>query len=231
MNISRSQKRDAEVRYEKYRTIQAIYMTDPTVQDDNKATEEARLKGQEEEKQKQKELELAKEQARREGEKEGRERGRKKGSGLKGLLGIILVIIIILVAALLTLNVTITNPVTGISMPFSSNYSVTFPEGQQVNIGNTQITMLAYQNELISNIDGDQQKMVEGQDRTTQERRAVITTLGAVTLLDTDFQLDLKYKGQRDNLAYFDLVIRTSKQVPDYLLRRLLPSSINAGPV
>lgn len=150
---------------------------------------------------------------------------------MKVLLGIILVIVIIFIAALLTLDVTITNPVTGTSMPFSSNYSVTFPEGQQVTIGNTQITMLAYQNELISNIDGDQQKMVEGQDRATPERRAVVTTLGAVTLIDTDFQLDLKYKGQRDNLAYFDLVIHTSKQVPDFLLRRLLPSSINAGPM
>ena len=206
-------------------------MEDPTSQDNEKATEQARLKGQEEEKQRQKELERAKEQARKEGEKEGRKAVRKKRSGVKVLLGIILVIVIIFIAALLTLDVTITNPVTGTSMPFSSNYSVTFPEGQQVTIGNTQITMLAYQNELISNIDGDQQKMVEGQDRATPERRAVVTTLGAVTLIDTDFQLDLKYKGQRDNLAYFDLVIHTSKQVPDFLLRRLLPSSINAGPM
>ena len=116
-------------------------------------------------------------------------------------------------------------------MPFSSKYSVTFPIGQQVTIGNTHITVLTYQNELLSNIDGDQQKLLEGQDRTTQERRAVVTTLGAVTLVDTNFQIDLQYQGQRDNLAYFNLIIYTSKQVPDILLRMLLPSSINASPI
>jgi hypothetical protein len=219
-------------------------MADPTTQTDEQIAEQARIKGQEEEKQRQRELELArerarkegidqekaKEQARMEGQKEA-SKERKKGSGLKVLLGFIVLIIIIFIAALLTLNVTVTNPVTGISMPFSSNYSVTFPEGQQVTIGNTHITVLTYQNELISNIDGDQQKLVEGQDRVTSERRAVITTLGAITLVDTDFQLDMKYKGQRDNLAYFDLVIRTSKQVPDILLRYLLPPSINASPM
>jgi hypothetical protein len=223
-------------------------MADPTTQSDEQIAEQARIKSQEEEKQRQRELELArerarkegmdqekaKEQARKEGQKEGQKAGQregKKGSGLKVLLGFIVLIIIIFIAAFLTLNVTVTNPVTGISMPFSSNYSVTFPEGQQVTIGNTHITVLTYQNELISNIDGDQQKLVEGEDRVTQERRAVITTLGAVTLVDTDFQLDMKYKGQRDNLAYFDLVIRTSKQVPDILLRQLLPPSINASPI
>ena len=210
----------------------AIKMAEPTSQDD----EQARLKSQEEGKQREQELELAKDRARKEGKKEGRELERKKengggGSGLKVVVGIIALLIIIFIAALLTLNVTVTNPATGIPMPFSSNYSVTFPEGQQITIGNTHITVLSYQNELISNIDGDQQRLVEGQDRVTAERRAVITTLGAVTLMDIDFQLDLKYKGQRDNLAYFDMVIHTSNQVPDLLLRRLLPSSINASPM
>ncbi|HTY16057.1 MAG TPA: hypothetical protein VMC42_10180 [Methanoregulaceae archaeon] len=206
-----------------------IEMVDLT--DEENVVEQARVKGQEEEKQRQRELEMAKERARKEGQKEGSKQERKNGSGLKVLLGIIVLIIIIGIAALVTLNVTVTNPVTGVSMPFSSNYSVTFPIGQQVTIGNTHITVLTYQNELLSNIDGDQQKLFEGQDRVTQERRAVVTTLGGVTLVDTNFQIDLQYQGQRDNLAYFNLVIHTSKQVPDILLRMLLPSSINASPV
>ena len=206
-----------------------IEMVDLT--DEENVAEQARVKGQEEEKQRQRELEMAKERARKEGQKEGSKQERKNGSGLKVLLGIIVLIIVIGIAALLTLNVTVTNPVTGISMPFSSSYSVTFPIGQQVTIGNTHITVLTYQNELLSNIDGDQQKLFEGQDRVTQERRAVVTTLGGVTLVDTNFQIDLQYQGQRDNLAYFNLVIHTSKQVPDILLRMLLPSSINASPV
>jgi hypothetical protein len=220
-----------------------IEMADPG--NEENVAEQARIKGQEEEKQRQLELEMAKErarkegaeqekakeQARKEGLKEGSKQENKKGSGGKILLGVIIIIILIFLAALLTLNVAVTNPVTGISMPFASKYSVTFPIGQQVTIGNTHITVLTYQNELLSNIDGDQQKLLEGQDRMTPERRATVTTLGAVTLVDTDFQIDLQYQGQRDNLAYFNLIIYTSKQVPDFLLRMLLPSSINASPI
>ena len=85
--------------------------------------------------------------------------------------------------------------------------------------------------ELISDIDGDRQKLVVGEDRVISERRAIITTLGAVTLLDTHFQINLTYKGENQNRAYFDMAIHTSQQVPDVLLRRLLPPEIEAQPM
>lgn len=70
-----------------------------------------------------------------------------------------------------------------------------------------------------------------GEDRVITERRAVITTLGAVTLVDTNFQMNLTYKGDRDNRAYFDMAVHTSTQVPDLLLRKMLPSEIDARAV
>jgi hypothetical protein len=59
----------------------------------------------------------------------------------------------------------------------------------------------------------------------------VITTLGAVTLVDTSFQIDLKYDGERESRADFDMAVHTSKQVPDYLLKLLLPHEIDARPI
>jgi ferric-dicitrate binding protein FerR (iron transport regulator) len=112
-----------------------------------------------------------------------------------------------------------------------TNYAVTFPEGQSIAIGNSHMTVLSYQNELISDIDGDRQKLVAGEDRVISERRAMITTFGAIKLMDTNFQINLKYKGNRDNLAYFDMAIHTSQQVPDVLLRQLLPAEIHAQPM
>jgi len=91
--------------------------------------------------------------------------------------------------------------------------------------------VLSYQNELISDIDGNRQKLVVGEDRVISERRAVITTLGIITLMDTNFQINLKYKGDRDNRAYFDMAVQTSRQVPDLLLRKLLPPGIDARPI
>jgi hypothetical protein len=130
-----------------------------------------------------------------------------------------------------SLNVTVTNVVPGNALPFTTNYGVSFPEGQTITVGNTHISVLSYQNELISDTDGDLQKLVVGKDRIIAERRAVITTFGAITLLDTNFKIDLKYKGERGNRAYFDMAVHTSRQVRDVLLMQLLPSEIDARPL
>jgi cation transport ATPase len=230
-------------------------MTDLTSRDDERAAEQARVKGQEEEKQKQQELEKAKEQARVKGQEEEKqkqqelekakekarkegleqERAREKakggGSGVKIILGIILLVIILIVAAFLTLNVTVSNVAPGVAMPFTTNYGVSFPEGQTITIGNTHIIVLSNQGLIITDIDGDRQNMVVGEKRVISERRAQITTLGVITLLDTHFQIDLVYKGERDNRAYFDMAVHTSQQVPDILLRQLLPNEIDARPI
>jgi cation transport ATPase len=230
-------------------------MTDLTSRDDERAAEQARVKGQEEEKQKQQELEKAKEQARVKGQEEEKqkqqelekakekarkegleqERARQKakggGSGVKIILGIILLVIILIAAAFLTLNVTVSNVAPGVAMPFTTNYGVSFPEGQTITIGNTHIIVLSNQGLIITDIDGDRQNMVVGEKRVISERRAQITTLGVITLLDTHFQIDLVYKGERDNRAYFDMAVHTSQQVPDILLRQLLPNEIDARPI
>jgi hypothetical protein len=203
------------------------------LQELDKAKEQARLKGQEEEKLKQIELDKAKEQARKQAIDDERARQKAKGGsgGLKILLYLIVLVVIIAIVALLTLSVTVTNVAPGVSMPFTTNYGVSFPEGQTITIGNTHIIVLSNQGLIITDIDGDRQNMVVGEKRVISERRAQITTLGVITLLDTHFQIDLVYKGDRDNRAYFDMAIHTSQQVPDILLKQLLPNEIDARPI
>ena len=207
-------------------------MDDLSSRDEEKAREQATEKGRKEEQDRQKEREQAIEKGRKQGleEERAREKG-KGGSGIKILLWIILLVIVILAVSLLTLSVTVTNVTPGNALPFTTNYGVSFPEGQTITIGNTHINVLTFENELISDIDGDRQKLVVGEDRVISERRAVITTLGAITLMDTIFEINLKYKGERDNRAYFDMAVHTSKQVPDILLNQLLPSEIDARPI
>ncbi|MDO9550615.1 MAG: hypothetical protein Q7J03_06530, partial [Methanoregula sp.] len=144
-----------------------------------------------------------------------------------------LVVLAIIVAAIgfLTLSVSVMTASPGNALPFTTNYAVTFPEGQPIAIGNSHITVLSFQNEIISDIDGNRQKLTEGEDRVIEERRALITTFGVITLVDTNFQINLKYKGNRDNLAYFDMAIHTSQQVPGILLNQLIPPEIHAQPM
>jgi hypothetical protein len=202
-------------------------MTDTSSQDQEKAREKAQKE------EKQKELEQAKEEAKKQALEQERARQKEKGGGgaIKIIIYIIILAIIIAIVAWFSLSVTVTTVDPGVSMPFTTTYGVSFPEGQTITVGNTHINVLSYQNELISDIDGDRQKLVIGEDRIISERRAVITTLGVFTLLDTHFQINLKYKGERDNRAYFDMAVHTSRQVPDILLRQLLPAEIDARPV
>jgi hypothetical protein len=153
------------------------------------------------------------------------------GMGVKIIASLLVLAIIVAVVALLTLSVSVMPATTNYALPFTTNYAVTFPEGQAIAIGSSQMTVLSYQNELISDIDGDRQKLVVGEDRVISQRRALITTFGAVKLMDTNFQINLKYKGNRDNLAYFDMSIHTSQQVSDMLLNQLLPPEIHAQPM
>lgn len=209
-------------------------MTDITSREDEKGRELAKDAGRQEEQNNQRDRDLAKEKGRKQGQEEERAKIKQKtgwGSGTKIVISLVVLIIIVAVAGILTLTVSVTNVSPGNALPYTTNYGVSFPEGQTLAIGNTQISVLSNQNELFSNIDGDQQKLVVGEDRNISERRAVITTLGAITLVDTYFQIDLKYDGDRDNRAYFDMAVHTSRQVPDYLLNRLLPTEIDARPV
>jgi hypothetical protein len=219
---------------EKIRRTSRFYMDDIISRDDEKGRELARQKGQIEEQNNERERVQATEKGRKQGLQEERAREKQKGglgTGIKIIVSLVVIVIIVAAVALLTLSVSVMNVTPGNTLPFTSNYGVTFTEGQPITIGNSHMSVLSYQNEVISDIDGDRQKLVVGEDRVIAERRAVITTLGAIPLIDTNFQINLKYKGNRDNLAYFDMAIHTSKQVPDMLLKKLLPPEINAQPI
>lgn len=166
-------------------------------------------------------------------EKEEPPRKGKEGglsTGTKITIAVIGLLIIILAAAFLTITVTTTTVVESANFPYTTTYGVSFPEGETITIGNTRILVLSFNNEMVSDVDGDREKLVVGEDRIIAPRHARVTTLG-IPVLDTDFQILLKYKGVRENRAYFDLTVKTEKQVPDYLLRRLLPREIDARPI
>lgn len=212
---------------------EAAGMDDLTSREDEQAQERAREQGRREEQERERERQRATEEGRRKGQEEERERQKQKagGSGLKIVLLLILLVVIIAVIAVVSLSVTVTDVAPGGPLPFMTMYGVSFPEGQPISVGNSQVMVLSYENELISDIDGDRQKLVIGEQRVIDQRRATISTLGSVRLMETDFLMNLTYKGERDNRAYFDMAVYTSRQVPDMLLRLLLPDAIDARPV
>ena len=140
------------------------------------------------------------------------------------------VLMVFITIAFFTITVTTTGSTGGAAFPYTTMYAVSFPEGQQMAIGSTHIIVLSFANEMVADVDGVREKLVVGEDRTFAPRHARITVPG-IPLFDTDFQILMKYKGVRDNRAFFDLAVKTEKQVPEYLLKRLLPAEMDALPM
>lgn len=152
------------------------------------------------------------------------------GLGTKVLVGILGLIAVIAVIAVVTLTVAVVESQTGTSFPYITTYRVSLPDGEPVTIGSTRILALTMPDGVDVSVDGNKEKLTVGQERIIKPRYARISALG-VPLMDTDFQITLKYLGASGNNALFDMTVKTSKQVPEMVVRKLLPPSMNAQPV
>ncbi|GAB6284799.1 MAG: hypothetical protein STSR0009_09990 [Methanoregula sp.] len=152
------------------------------------------------------------------------------GKGTKILVGVIIAIVLIALVAVFTLTIAVMETDAGGQFPYVTTYRVTLPDGEPVSIGNTRISVMAYENEVVTDVDGTKEKLVVGQQRVISPHKARVVALG-VPVMDTDFQIVLTYRGQTGKNANFDLTLKTSQQVPEVLLRRLLPQNMNAQPV
>jgi hypothetical protein len=155
----------------------------------------------------------------------------KKGWTKRRILIIVLIVFAVLVlAAYATISVEQFPSTGGASYPYATNYDVLFPDGKQVFIGSTSITALTFQDEMIVDVDGDRERMQVGQERLISERRAIIRTLG-IPVVDTEYQIFITYLGVAGNQIHFNLTLRTTKQVPQFLIERILPPEIQARPL
>jgi len=146
------------------------------------------------------------------------------------MIGVLAGVIVVVVAAIfLTLTVSVTSDVSEKSLPYVTHYSVALPDGEAVTIGSSRIAVMAYNDSVITDVDGNREQLVVGQTRVISPRHAKITTLG-IPLYDADFQFTLTYLGPAGTKDNFDLTVKTSQQVPGFLLDRLMPASVNAVP-
>jgi hypothetical protein len=154
----------------------------------------------------------------------------KKGGGLRWLLYAAVVIIVILAAAYLTIGVVISEAPPAASYPYTTTYQVFLPASQVVTIGNSEIIAIPTGDQVTLSINKQPSVMSVGETKTIQERRALISAL-SVKVMDFDFRVDATYRGRSGETTEFYLAFRTSKQVPSFLIERLLPASVQARPV
>ncbi|WP_298670231.1 hypothetical protein [uncultured Methanofollis sp.] len=153
----------------------------------------------------------------------------KQGGKKRIVLGVLGVLLLLAVAAAFTLHVEIGDPKSGVTYPYTATYNVWFPDGEPFTIGNARMMVLSYGDELILDVNGNRQKLVVGEEKELAEHHASMNVFG-VTLLSTDFKMLLKYRGPVDGKANFFLSVRTSRQVPDFVVDLFLPEEVRAQP-
>jgi len=151
-------------------------------------------------------------------------------TGTKVLVGILAIVVLVAIVAVFTLTIAVLDTKAGTQFPFVTSYRVSLPDGEPVMIGNSRISTMSYNNEMVADVDGTKEKLVIGQERVISPRHAQITVLG-VPLIDTDFQITLTYRGTSGKNTLFDMTVRTSTQIPEMVLRRLIPANMNAQPL
>lgn len=150
-------------------------------------------------------------------------------TGTKVLVGIVVLIVVVATLAVVTLTIAVIDTKVGTEFPYTTNYHVTLPDGEPITIGSSHILVTSYNNELIADVDGTKEKLVVGQQRVTSPRHAQVTVIG-MPVIDTDFQITLIYLGSTGSTANFDMSVKTSTQVPELVIRRLIPPTMNAQP-
>ena len=153
----------------------------------------------------------------------------KKGGRLKWALFAILIVIVILAAAYLTIGVVFSEAPPAASYPYTTTYQVFLPASQVVTIGNSEIIAIPTGDQVTLSINGHPSVMSVGETKTIQEENAMISAL-SVKVMDFDFKVDATYQGRSGDTPQFYLAFSTSKQVPSFLIERLLPSSVQARP-
>jgi len=159
------------------------------------------------------------------------EKPEKKHAYLPIALAIIILSSVFVLAAVLTISVQPDLPPSpGAVYPYTITYQVLLPDGEPVSIAGTPIIVLTADDELFMKIGEQNEKFVVGETKTISERRAVFRSLG-LEVLATNYRIDANYRGRAGSHADFFLIIRTSEQVPSFLIERVLPGEIQARPV
>lgn len=144
---------------------------------------------------------------------------------------IVLAIVLLLAASLATTTIELQLPATGgVTYPYTTTYGIEMQEGITHTIGDINILFLAIDDEIFLSIGDEKVRMETGEKKKVTERHATIKTLGFV-LYDANYMILAQYLGMTGDNAKFHITLKTSEQIPGFLLERILPAEISAVPV
>lgn len=147
------------------------------------------------------------------------------------VLGIIILILGCLGAGvMMTLTVIPDQPASpGAGYPYAISFQVSLPEGDGVKIGNLDILALQTGDQIALRIGDHREVMSQGERREVAARTATVQTLG-YPVFQTGYRLNATWTGMKERNAVFRVTLETSRQIPEYLINRVMPAKIQITP-
>ena len=138
-------------------------------------------------------------------------------------------VLVLILAAFFTMGVAFTDSPGAVAYPYTTTYDVIFPSTEKVQLGNVEILAIPQQNKVTLSVNKEAEEILLNETREISARRATISSLG-VPILTFDFKVLAEYRGMVGRDARFYLSVKTSDQMPAFIIDRLLPASIQARP-
>ncbi len=141
----------------------------------------------------------------------------------------IAVVLAIAIVAVLSFSVSIGTSAGNATYPYTVSYDVLLPNAEPVQIGNITLVAIPYPDHVSLSVDKVPYDISLNETRQISAKHATVSMLG-IPLLSFDFTLEAKYLGMQGQDANFSLAVRTSEQIPKFMIDRLLPPSVKARP-
>lgn len=152
---------------------------------------------------------------------------------MRSLMGvglIILVVMGVLTALILTLTIAADQPgVSGATYPYSTTFRVSLPEGETVRVGDLDILALKAGDTIALRIGDRREEMDPGETRDVADRTVAVKALGQ-TVFQTGYRLKVTWTGMEGRDLIFRVTLLSSRQIPDWLISRVMPAEIQAVP-
>ena len=98
-----------------------------------------------------------------------------------------------------------------------------------MKIGDLDILALQTGERIALKIGSKREEMIPGEPREIADRNATIAILGQ-PVFQTGYRLSVTWTGMSGTRALFNVTLHTSRQVPDWLISRVIPQEIQTSP-
>ena len=122
--------------------------------------------------------------------------------------------------------------------PYATKYAIEIVPDETIHIGSISLQVSPVENNSVSVTTNDDVSIMGiGDTKEISERHAQISVFG-VSLFETNYRVQMLYKGSIQHphdpareMEAFDASIETSKQIPEFILSRVIPVSISINSI